>query len=160
MIFRSRTSGHVSFHSPSPTGIASEFQERLDYNGVAYLEKVGSKDLNAIVQASKESTLVYNIIDRFENGDISALSKSKGFFGDFLGMPSSLAEAHNLIVGIESKFKELPLKIREAFGNSAQLFARKLQDGSYGEILGKIASSSDEILGSPTKDKVETDKEV
>lgn len=139
MIFRTRSSGHVSFHAPSPTGISIEFQERLDHNGVSYLEKVGQIDLNAVVQASKESTMVYNILDRFQSGDLSVLSKVKGAFGDFVGLPSSLAEAHNLIVGIESKFNQLPLKIREAFGNSPQVFAKKLQDGSYGEILSKIA---------------------
>lgn len=139
MTFRTRSSGHVSFHAPSPTGISSEFQERLDSHGVTFLHKVGQIDLNAVVQASKESTLVYNILDRFQAGDVSVLSKVKGAFGDFVGLPSSLAEAHNLVVGIESKFNELPLKIREAFGNSSKIFAKKLQDGSYGEILSKIA---------------------
>lgn len=142
-MFRTRTSGHVRFHPVAPTGITTDFQERLDENGVAHLVKIGSTDLNAVVQAQKESCMVYNILDRFQNGDFDALSVKKGFFGDATQFPSSLAEAHNLIVGIEAKFNQLPLKVREAFGNSSQIFAKKLQDGSYAEIFEKITFGSE-----------------
>lgn len=146
MSFRHRSSPRIAFKAPSPTGIASKFQERLDANQIPHLVKVGETDLNALVQSSKESCLVYNIIDRFNAGDVSVLSKVSGVHADIADFPKSLADVHNLVRGIEDKFRELPLNVREAFDNSAQVFAKKLEDGSYGEILSKVLCSSETVL--------------
>ena len=146
MSFRHRSSPRIAFKAPSPIGIASRFQERLDANQIPHLVKVGETDLNALVQSSKESCLVYNIIDRFNAGDASVLSKVTGAYADIADFPKTLADVHNLVRGIEDKFRELPLNVREAFNNSPQVFAKKLEDGSYGEILSKVLGSSETVL--------------
>lgn len=142
MKFRSRSTGHIDFYSPSPTGISTAYEVRLGSDGVSHLVPVGKHDLNEFVQASLEGTKVYNIIDRFALGDESVLNKVKGFYADVVGMPSSLAEAHDLMVSIDKKFAELPAKLKQVFGNSSSKFASALRDGSINEIFSGLAQEN------------------
>lgn len=151
MQFRHRSSPRVRFFSNRPVGVTPVFKQFLDDNGVTYLKQTGETDINAFVQASKDATLVYNILDRFQKGETDVLMKSSGYYMDAVGLPTSLAEAHNLMVGIEQKFLSLPLDLRRAFDNSPYNFARRLQDGSINEVFGSFAQKA--VLDQPASEE-------
>lgn len=121
-------------------GVSFEYQERVDYDGIPFLEKVKAHDLNAIVQASKDSTNIYKILDRFSLGDYSVLNKQKPIYADVVGMPQTLAEVHDLMLRCDSKFKQLDPELQSAFGSVAQ-FAAKVSDGSASKVINDFVKS-------------------
>lgn len=148
MNFRHRSSGHVLFCSPVPTGVVDTFTEKRDENGISFLEKTGKRDLNAFIQASLEGTLIYNILNRYALGDTGVLEKVIGFFGDVTNVPTSLADCYNRISNAEAKFKELPAEIRALFNNSVSVFESAILDGSVDSVLVdyvKTVSTPDSI---------------
>lgn len=146
---RTALSGHKRFCSPSPKGVGKIYEERILEDGTMGIVHTGDHDLNAFVQASKESTLVYNILDKFAKvGDPSILDARHGFYADVTEMPSSLLEAQNLILSIDKKFVGLDAATKEKFDNNVQKFTQAIMDGSISEILGKK-----EDLPLPTFDK-------
>lgn len=141
MNFRHRSSGHVLFCSPVPTGVVDTFTEKRDENGVSFLEKTGKRDLNAFIQASLEGTLIYNILNRYALGDTGVLEKVTGFFGDLTNAPTSLADCYNRISDAEAKFNQLTPEIRALFNNSAAAFESAVLDGSIDSIVAGFVKS-------------------
>lgn len=143
MKVRNRFSKHVRFISPSPTGRSKIYEERMNKDGVLSLVQTGEHNVNDFVQASLESTKIYNILDRFEmTGDVSLLNSMKGFYADVTGFPSTLAEAHNLMLGIEKKFSELSPALKEKFNNSSTRFANEVISGNLGSIIAEFVQST------------------
>lgn len=79
--------------------------------------------MNDFVQESLESTLVYNVLKRFNAGDPYALTKNVGVFADVSGAPRSLAEAQQLLIDVRRDFEKLPIDIRSRYGHNPMAFA-------------------------------------
>lgn len=77
----------------------------------------GEHNLYDYVQASAEDVEIYNILDRFTRGDFTALMQKKGQFLDVTGMPSTLAEAQQLMINATVKFNSLPKDVRNQFND-------------------------------------------
>lgn len=92
------------------------YEERLS-DGVRNLVIVGETNLFDYVQASKDDTLIYNLLDRFTRGDITALLAKKGQFLDVTGMPTTLAEAQQLMINATERFNHLPAEQRAKFAD-------------------------------------------
>lgn len=129
------------FTPSSLDGLAPVYEERFDTNGAICLVETGKTDLNAFIQASKESTLVYNILDRFQRGDVGVLDKVRGFFADVTDMPNSLMEAHQLVTRIANGFDSLPSDIKSEFGNDVNGMLKAIDDGKFSEILSKFTKN-------------------
>lgn len=126
------------FPSPSPTGIGKVYEERILEDGTKGLVQTGVHDINAFVQKSKDSTMVYNILDRFsKTGDPSILDVRHGFYADVTDMPSSLLEAQNMILEIDKKFLALDSATKEKFDNNVHKFTQAVMNGTLADILGK-----------------------
>lgn len=152
MDFYSRNNRPCRRYTPSsPDGLAPVYEERFDANGSVCLVETGKTDLNAFIQAAKENTLVYNILDRFQRGDVSVLDKVRGFFADVTDMPNSLMEAHQLVTRIANGFDSLPSDIKSEFGNDVNGMLKAIDNGKFSEILAKFTKndhveSSDPLL--------------
>lgn len=130
------------------------YEERINSKGARYLVCTGRKDVNAMIQEQLPSTLVYNLLNRFSNGDVNALMQRSGSFIDTTGMPTSLSEAYNLMLGIESKFASLPLEVREQFGNSPFKFGEALQNGRLNDVLSKLYGNNAQSNAADRKEAV------
>lgn len=106
--------------------------------GKKELKKTGETNLYKKIQASKEETLIYNIIKRFESGDIEVLNKTQGTYGNFTNMPKTLAEAQQSLIDAENTFNSLPLDIRRQFNMSSSEFIAGLTNGKFETIMAKI----------------------
>lgn len=147
--FRNRSNYVREKDTPRPHGIQIEYQERLDKDGTSYLVRVGKTDLNAIAQKALPGTLVYNILDRFRNGDLSALGTDGGYYGDFSNVPDSFSESLNLFNKIQHNFSMLNPKLRSLFDNNPSRFAAELQNGSALEKLRSFGKSVKKNVVSP-----------
>lgn len=118
------------------------FEERVDSEGHLYLKQTGKRDLNAFVQASHEASKIYNILERFNAGDVSAIQKVKGFYADTVAMPKSLVEVHNFMQQIDANFDSLPVDVKEKFGNSSIQFMKSVENGDLSKILSQFSSKN------------------
>lgn len=141
MVFRSRSSPREIFYSNRPIGVATEYIEKVDDNGVRYLAVSGKKDINALVQAALEGTLVYNILNRYSLGDEGVLEKVKGFFGDVTRVPTSLADTVNMLNDVNKRFADLPVDIKQIFNNSAMEFSNSCLNGDVELRLNSFVKS-------------------
>lgn len=117
--------------------------EEIEKDGVTTLVKVGENPLNEFVQASLQDTLVYNILERYNKGDLSALDRKHGQFVDVTGMPTSLAEAQQALIDVDLNFSKLPLEVRNAFNNDPVDFVKGASDGRLVQFLKSLESVPD-----------------
>lgn len=139
-MFYSRSSRPVSAVCPCGRGFAVQYEERI-VDGSLTLVKTGVRDVHEYIQQGKESCDVYNILNRFSNGDIAAIQRVKGFYADVASMPKTLVEAHNFMKSIDTHFAELPAEVKDEFGNSSHKFMKSIENGELNKILSKFVQS-------------------
>lgn len=128
-LFFSRCNRPVTIPVPQGNGERDLYEERV-VDGVRQLVVTGKEDLKSIIEASKEETLISNIMKRFEMGDVNALSRVQGFYGDITGMPDNLAEAQNMLIKMENDFNSLPVDIKKKFDNSFDKYVKDVSSAT------------------------------
>lgn len=144
-----------TIESPTGNGERSIFEERI-IDGERNLVVTGKEDFKAFIEASKEDTLIDNIIRRFQNGDVTVLQRKQGFYGDVTNMPSSLAQAQNMLIQLEANFNSLPLEDRELFGNSFDRYVSEVSKMSASDFIEKFNLAQQDLKS----DNIVLDKEV
>lgn len=134
--FYSRTNMPTTIAQPKCEKIVPTYGEEIDKDGKVHVVETGKTNLYEKIQASKDETLVYNILDRFNAGDVSVLQKNQGYYGDFTDMPKTLAEAQQLLITAENYFNSLPLEVRKEFNHS---FSEFLASASAGKLAERHA---------------------
>mgnify|MGYP003302333754 CR=1 FL=1 len=81
-------------------------------NGTIEYEKISEVNTYEKIQAAKEATLIYNIIERYENGDISAINKKQGQYLDITNAPKSIHDLKNISNEAQNNFVKLPEEIK------------------------------------------------
>ena len=135
MIFYSRTNRPKTIVPPIGDGTAPEYEEVFE-NGIYYLRETGKTNLFDMVQASKEETLVYNIIARYQRGDLNALNQRVGQYMDVVGMPTNLAEAHQVMLDVQRKFDSLSPEIKGKFDNDVNVFVNAVSHATPDQLRG------------------------
>ena len=107
-----------------------------DEKGRVVLEESGRINLYDEIQSHAESCDIHVLMKRYESGDASALSQRQGFFGDCLDFPKTYAEALNHMNEMESRFLQLPIDVREKFGNSFSQFLAASGESDFLDRLG------------------------
>lgn len=141
-----KTRTFYSIYANRPTSIAHPktsktrpiYTEQFDTNGHKKLVKTGETNVYDKIQSFKDETLIYNILDRFSAGDINAINKVKGNYGDFTEMPKTLMEAQNKLIQAERTFNELPTEVRAEFNHSYEQFIAAAANGKAEEKINKV----------------------
>lgn len=115
--FRSHLQDHarVIANPGSPEKII--YSPVFDKEGNFELKESGRENLYEFIQSHAESVDIHVLLDRFSRGDISALSKVQGTYGDFTTLPKTYAELLNSVIQGENIFNSLPVETREKFGH-------------------------------------------
>lgn len=95
----------------------TEYVGEIQDDGTIVLVEVGKTDLKELHNRDAESCDVNNIVQRFANGDISALQQVQGSYMDMLGMPSDLRGMHDMIKNLQNSFDLLPEEQRNQFAS-------------------------------------------
>ncbi|UPW41943.1 internal scaffolding protein [Dipodfec virus RodF1_63] len=122
------------------------YKMSVDDNGVRDLKKVGETDMYAQIQSYKDSCDVNYILQRFANGDQSALSKIQGVYGDFTSMPTTLAELSQRVVDAENLFYNLPVDVREQFDHSPSQFFASIGSDKFNAIFADKNDTADNMV--------------
>lgn len=136
MAFYSRTNKPATIAYPKSEKTIPTFSLEIDKTtGKKTLKETGKTNIYDKIQASAEQTKIYNILDRFNAGDIDAINKVKGHYGDFTNLPRTLAEAQQQLINAEKLFYQQPLEVRQEFNhNPAEFFAA----AASGDVLTRV----------------------
>ena len=94
------------------------YSPSIDNEGRVILEVTGKRNIPDFIDSFRESCDINNIVERFNSGDVSVLSRSQGAFFDATQLPHTYAEMLKTVINAEQTFNSLPLDIREKFDNS------------------------------------------
>lgn len=114
----------------------------ISKDGVIQLVVTGKEDLVEYMNSFRDSTDPEILIERFMNGDASAITGGNPMFLDLLGAPKTLAEAYALNMRAEKAFENLPVSVRNQFGNSFYRFLEGAGSDAWFEAL-KLNIESD-----------------
>lgn len=92
------------------------------------------------IDSYKDETLIENIVKKatldpslFEDLGYGAID---GTFTDVTEMPTTLAEAQQIIINIEQRWNELPAKTKEKFGNDSDKFIASFGSKEWTDAMG------------------------
>lgn len=94
------------------------YSAKFDEKGVMDLVETGRENLYEYIQSHKESCDIHVILERFARGDVGALERVQGVYGDFSNVPKSYADMLNLVHSAEDAFSRLPVDERAKYGHS------------------------------------------
>lgn len=131
--FRSAFSRTYKSFSPIGTHIQDVFELRK-VDGIEKPVKVGETDLNEFIQLQLPDTLVYNILQKYLNGNDSVLNRTVGQFCDVTNFPSTLAEAQKILHNVNAQFESLPKDIKAKFDNSVSVYVDSIAKGGVSKF--------------------------
>ena len=135
MEFYARNKYPETIACPECSKFVDTFSLEIDKaTGKKELKKTGKTNLYEKIQKSKEETLIYNILDRYQNGDTQVIEKHKGVYGDFTNMPKTLAEAQQILINAEKTFMQLPLEERKKYNHNISEFLAEISKVKIEEI--------------------------
>lgn len=85
----------VCCSSPAGCGLRPKFVKRIE-DGKACLVKVGETDQQALINSYKDECDFNRIVERYQNGDLSALARVQGLYTDISGYPDNSTDLLNM----------------------------------------------------------------
>lgn len=115
----------------------TEYKERYDEYGHAYLEEVGKVDVYEKIQSHKEECDISCILAKYAAGDQTVMNRP-GYYIDTTVLPQNITEYMNLMNEQREKFNALPLDIKQKFGNSFEEWAASAGNKQWLEKMGML----------------------
>lgn len=104
-------------HCDSGNAMKTVYKPIVGDDGVIELAEAGQESLYDYIQSWKDSVDINVILARYANGDVDALSKVQGAYGDFTQFPKTYAEILNRVNQGKLMFDDLPLALREKYNH-------------------------------------------
>lgn len=122
---------------PSSNAGSPMKRERVlrDDNGVLSLETVGQTSLYDEIQAHKDSVDINKILERYRQGDVTALDRVKAQYLDIADAPKSLAEMYSFVQNCSKFFEQLPLAVREEYDHNPAKFVADIGSDRFVELF-------------------------
>lgn len=111
------------------------------------------------IQSYFESTDLNLIIQRFMDGDISALQRRSAAYFDAVGMPSTLAEAYAVAENGRTNFDRLPLSVRESYNFDFGQYLADIGSDHYLDVMTKAFGTNVPKAEDKKEEKKEGEKE-
>ena len=113
-----------------------------DEKGRVVLEESGRENIYDQIQSFAESCDIHVLMNRYLNGDVSALSQAQGQFLDVTDFPKTYAEMLNFVNDMEKSFMALPAQVRSEFGNS---FSEYLAASGSPDFLERVGIKKESV---------------
>lgn len=120
--FATQFTAHPRLISEPGSPVKQLYQPKYRDDGTWYLIEAGVHDLYAEIQSHAGSVDIHEILRRFAQGDVGALERIQGAYGDFTQMPTTFAEALNTMLAAEQYFLGLPVETRAQFNHDYRQF--------------------------------------
>lgn len=106
-------------------------------DGKKILVKDGETNLLEEIQMFRDECNIYNIIRRYELGDVGALTKVSSSYIDTLGQPKTMQEALNLSLKLKSNYDSLKPEYKGLFSDYNS-FLKACCDGSIVDLFKNV----------------------
>ena len=137
-------------HKHFLTGVGSRekitYEARYNAKGQLELHEKGKEDWYGYIQSHKDSVDIHVLLERFQRGDVDVLNRVQGFYGDITSMPSTFADALNIVRSSEEFFNSLPVEERAKFNHNFSEFLASFDSPDnlarlFGGVVGDAVSS-------------------
>lgn len=135
------------FFSDAGSRFIPEYASKILDDGSVQLTVVKQHDLDADIQSHAQSCDIHTIMKRFANGDVGALSRAQGFYGDVSGAPKSYAEILQRVQDGQHLFDSLGSDVRAKFGNDFNKFFASIGTDDWFSALGLSPESGTAAAG-------------
>lgn len=98
------------------------YAPKVGSNGSVTLVEAGFENTDDYIQSFAQSTDLQVIMAQVAAGDLAALNRRPGSYGDFTKMPATFAEALQLQIDSKRLFDSLPNDVRRKFDNDPNKF--------------------------------------
>lgn len=123
------------------------YSSEVQVDGTIKLVESGKEDLYAYIQSHRDSVDINVLVARYQSGDVSALSRVQGSFGDFTEFPKTYSELLNAMIAGEQFFQSLPVDVRARFDHDFNKFLVGMDDmPSWLSKMGYAAEHVDNSL--------------
>lgn len=153
-------------HKHFLTGVGSRekitYEARYNSKGQLELNEKGKEDWYGYIQSHKDSVDIHVLLERFQRGDVDVLNRVQGFYGDITTLPSTFADALNIVRAGEDFFNSLPVDERAKYNhNFAEFLAsfdtpdnlrRLFPDLAVSSVDGDKQSGVSEPVKEPVKE--------
>lgn len=127
--------------------VRPKYRPVYDSHGVYHLEIDGQVNSYDDIQAHAESCDLSLIMERYNmTGDSSLLNQRNGFYEDIIDYPKNYAEMQNELIQANLKFMELPIDIREKFGQDPAQFYMSYGSPEWIDKLGIVKEQEREVI--------------
>lgn len=128
-------------------------------NGKVELLESGKEDIQELIDSYRDTTDMSFIVHQLMLGNESVVNvRSGAMYGDFTSVPSSLAEAQQMMIDAENAFYELPLDVRSQFDNDWMKWQSTVGSDEWVKKMEVVTASSS--LDDPVEASVAEVKEV
>lgn len=124
--------------SPSGQGTKKTYSVKYDQYGNRSLVQTGEVDNYAIIQSFKDECDVCRLIEKYQQGDLSALARVQAVYCDTTVYPHSLMEARNSY-SMALEAYELLTDEAKAYYGSPEQFLTRLHEGDV--FTGSVENS-------------------
>lgn len=126
----------------SPTGEKTEMRHRavIHKNGRRELVRDKEVAIYDLIQANREECEIEHIIRRATEGDYNALNAINGQYADITNMPSSIAEAQQMVINMKNEFEKLPKEVKAKFEYNPEIYVAEFGSESWAEKTGYKAA--------------------
>lgn len=147
-----RVPRRVFAHPGDPIKIT--YTPEFDRRGVMSLVESGKENIYDFIQSHKDSVDLHKIIERFERGDVNALSKVQAVYADLSEMPRTYSEMLNHVIAGEKMFDELPISVKEKFGQNFHSWMSTLGSDEWLSNMGFVSDPVPDPVPDPVSDPV------
>lgn len=147
-LFRSKYSPRIQ----KQQDLSREVEDVFSLNDDGVPVKVGEENVYERIQVSLEETQVYNVLKRYESGDLAAIGNpNAGMSGDFTNIPSDIiGSTANMDVAI-ANWSKLPQGLRDLYHNNVSEFMK----ASPEDINSKVSTYVDSLNAATKKEENE-----
>uniref|UniRef100_A0AAU8B9K0 Internal scaffolding protein n=1 Tax=Dulem virus 134 TaxID=3145611 RepID=A0AAU8B9K0_9VIRU len=158
-MFKTQFDSHSRVLQEPGCGERVLYMSKLADDGTVELTPSGTEDLYASIQSHKDSCDIHVLLLRYQNGDVDALSRVQGAYGDFTQLPGTYAELLNAMIAGEQYFNSLPVETRAKFDHSFEKFMVSMDNmPDFLSRLGVSLPTDDLPVASKSEDLVSEDK--
>lgn len=130
---------------PTPSGspFRTKYKRKIDEKtGAETVVECGKTNVYEKIQAAKDSTMIYNIVERYQNGEIGLLNARQGYYGDVSNTPTNIFEAEEQAQMANNNLNKLPSELRKILIDKGDISEEDIK--SYIESL-KPKANEEEI---------------
>ena len=126
--------------------IKEVYKPLVQKDGSIILVVEGHENTDEIIKSYEDSVDIDVILARYMNGDLEALNRRVGQYGDFTQFPETYAEVLQMRIDAENVFRDLPVEIKQKFNNDPDQFFAQSGTEEWNEKLGSILNLNKEEI--------------